>query len=165
SELLRLTEALQAAGRQIVLTSDRPPPDIADRDERLISRLSGGLVVDMGTPDYETRVAILRRKAEERGARFEPGVLETVAQAEVGNVRELMGALNRLVAFQAVNDTKINAETAKRILGLTGEGEAAARPGDGRGSAAKGGGGGGDEVGEFLAGGSGTGGRAGGAEA
>jgi chromosomal replication initiator protein DnaA len=151
SELLRLTEALQAAGRQIVLTSDRPPPDIADLDERLISRLSGGLVVDMGTPDYETRVAILRRKADERGARFEPGVLETVAQAEVGNVRELMGALNRLVAFQAVNDTKINAETAKQILGLTGEG--AATPGDGRGSAAKGGGGGGggDEFGEFLA--------------
>src|SRR5439155_1656495 len=100
SELLRLTEALQAAGRQIVLTSDRPPPDIADLDERLISRLSGGLVVDMGTPDYETRVAILRRKAEERGARFEPGVLETVAQAEVGNVRELMGALNRLEALR-----------------------------------------------------------------
>ena len=147
SELLRLTEALQEAGRQIVLTSDRPPPDIADLDERLISRLSGGLVVDMGTPDYETRVAILRRKAEERGARFEPGVLETVAQAEVGNVRELMGALNRLVAFQAVNDTKINAETAKQILGL---GEAAASPGDGRAPpAAKGGGG--DEFGEFLA--------------
>jgi len=155
SELLRLTEALQAAGRQIVLTSDRPPPDIADLDERLISRLSGGLVVDMGTPDYETRVAILRRKAEERGARFEPGVLETVAQAEFGNVRELMGALNRLVAFQAVNDTSINAETVKQILGLTGEGAAAAGAGDGRTSAAKGGGGreggGGDEFGEFLA--------------
>ena len=147
SELLRLTEALQAAGRQIVLTSDRPPPDIADLDERLISRLSGGLVVDMGTPDYETRVAILRRKAEERGARFEPGVLETVAQAEVGNVRELMGALNRLVAFQAVNDTKINAETAKQILGLVSEG--AAPPGGGRSAAAKSGGG--DEFGQFLA--------------
>ncbi len=147
SELLRLTEALQAAGRQIVLTSDRPPPDIADLDERLISRLSGGLVVDMGTPDYETRVAILRRKAEERGAQFEPGVLETVAQAEVGNVRELMGALNRLVAFQAVNDTKINAETAKQILGLV---EAAASPGDLRAPPATKGGGG-DEFGEFLA--------------
>ena len=147
SELLRLTEALQAAGRQIVLTSDCPPPDIADLDERLISRLSGGLVVDMGAPDYETRVAILRRKAEERGARFEPGVLETVAQAEVGNVRELMGALNRLVAFQAVNDTKINAETAKQILGLVSEG--AAPPGDGRSAAAKSGGG--DEFGQFLA--------------
>ena len=148
SELLRLTEALQEGGRQIVLTSDRPPPEIADLDERLISRLSGGLVVDMGPPEYETRVAILRRKAEERGARFEPGVLETVAQAEVANVRELMGALNRLVAFQAVNDTKINAETAKQILGLVAQG--AAQPGDGRAPAAAKGGGG-DEFGEFLA--------------
>jgi len=148
SELLRLTEALQEGGRQIVLTSDRPPPEIADLDERLISRLSGGLVVDMGPPDYETRVAILRRKADERGARFEPGVLETVAQAEVGNVRELMGALNRLVAFQAVNDTKINAETAKQILGLVGDG--AAQPGDARAPAAAKSGGG-DEFGEFLA--------------
>ncbi|HEX4574124.1 MAG TPA: DnaA/Hda family protein [Gemmatimonadales bacterium] len=125
SELLRLTEALQTAGRQIVLTSDRPPSEIADLDERLISRLSGGLVVDMAMPDYETRVAILRRKAEERGATFEPGVLETVAAAEFGNVRELMGALNRLVAFQAVNETSINAATAKQLLGL---GTAAAPP-------------------------------------
>ena len=151
SELLRLTEALQVAGHQIVLTSDRPPPEIADLDERLISRLSGGLVVDIGLPDYETRVAILRRKAEERGARFAPGVLETVAQAEAGNVRELMGGLNRLVAFQAVNDTTINAETAKQILGLT-SGAPTAAPGDGGGRAAGGGGAGaGDEFGEFLA--------------
>ena len=149
SELLRLTEALQVAGHQIVLTSDRPPPEIADLDERLISRLSGGLVVDIGLPDYETRVAILRRKAEERGARFAPGVLETVAQAEAGNVRELMGGLNRLVAFQAVNDTTINAETAKQILGLTSSAPAGA-PGDGGGRAG-GGGGAGDEFGEFLA--------------
>ncbi|HEY6808593.1 MAG TPA: DnaA/Hda family protein, partial [Gemmatimonadales bacterium] len=85
SELLRLTEALQAAGHQVVLTSDRPPAEIADLDERLISRFSGGLVVDMGMPDYETRVAILRRKAEERGATFQPGVLETVAGAEFAN--------------------------------------------------------------------------------
>lgn len=149
SELLRLTEALQVAGHQIVLTSDRPPPEIADLDERLISRLSGGLVVDIGLPDYETRVAILRRKAEERGARFAPGVLETVAQAEAGNVRELMGGLNRLVAFQAVNDTTINAETAKQILGLT-SGAPAAAPGDGSGRAASKPAGE-DEFGEFLA--------------
>src|SRR5205823_1709703 len=93
------------------------------------------------------RVAILRRKSEERGARFEPGVLEAVAQAEVGNVRELMGALNRLVAFQAVNDTSINAETVKRILGLASEGAGSASPGDGRTPAAKGGGGGGGGAG------------------
>ncbi len=118
SELLRLTEALQTAGRQIVLTSDRTPAEIADLDERLISRFSGGLVVDIGAPDYETRVAILRRKAEERGADFQPGVLETVAASQFTNVRELMGVLNRLVAYQAVNETPLNAEAAKALLGL-----------------------------------------------
>ncbi|OLC02376.1 MAG: hypothetical protein AUH45_08770 [Gemmatimonadetes bacterium 13_1_40CM_69_22] len=146
SELLRLTEALQGAGHQIVLTSDRPPPEIADLDERLISRLSGGLVVDMGVPDYETRVAILRRKAEERGTSFQPGVLETVAGLEFANVRELMGALNRLVAFQAVNDQPINAEATKQLLSAAAAAARAAAPvapGVSSGS--------GDEFGAFLA--------------
>jgi chromosomal replication initiator protein len=119
TELLRLTEALQQSGHQIVLASDRPPAEIADLDERLISRFSGGLVVDMGIPDYETRVAILRRKAEERGSKFQPGVLEAVAKVEYPNVRELMGALNRLIAFQAVNDTPMNAEAASKVLGIS----------------------------------------------
>jgi len=118
AELLRLTEALQQSGHQIVLASDRPPAEIADLDERLISRFSGGLVVDMGIPDYETRVAILRRKADERGSKFQPGVLEAVARVEYPNVRELMGALNRLIAFQAVNDMPINAEAASKVLGI-----------------------------------------------
>ncbi|HYU00236.1 MAG TPA: DnaA/Hda family protein [Gemmatimonadales bacterium] len=146
SELLRLTEALQGAGHQIVLTSDRPPPEIADLDERLISRLSGGLVVDIGVPDYETRVAILRRKAEERGTSFQPGVLETVAGLEFANVRELMGALNRLVAFQAVNDQPINAEATKQLLSAAAAAARAAAPvapGVSPGS--------GDEFGAFLA--------------
>src|SRR3989442_1864742 len=128
SELLRLTEVLQVAGHQIVLTSDRRTGEVADLDERLISRLSGGLVVDIGPPDYETRVAILRRKAEERAARFAPGVLETVAGAAFDNVRELMGALNRLVAYQAVNETQINAATAKQLLGLKAEAAVPAGP-------------------------------------
>jgi chromosomal replication initiator protein len=128
AELLRLTEALQQSGHQIVLASDRPPAEIADLDERLISRFSGGLVVDMGVPDYETRVAILRRKAEERGSKFQPGVLETVAKVEYPNVRELMGALNRLVAFQAVNDTPINAEAASKVLGIPTTSSTAASP-------------------------------------
>lgn len=151
SELLRLTEALQEAGHQLVLTSDRPPSEIADLDERLISRLSGGLVVDIGSPDYETRVAILRRKAEERGTRFEPGVLETVAGAEFGNVRELMGALNRLVAFQALHDTTINATTANEILGLAAGVGAAGRKASAAADAKAGAGAGADEFGEFLA--------------
>jgi chromosomal replication initiator protein len=128
AELLRLTEALQQAGHQIVLASDRPPSEIADLDERLISRFSGGLVVDMGIPDYETRVAILRRKAEERGTAFQPGVLEAVAKSEFPNVRELMGALNRIIAYQAVNDSPINAETVKQVLGLPVAAAAAASP-------------------------------------
>jgi len=118
TELLRLSEALQTAGRQIVLTSDRPPAEIAALDERLISRFSGGLVVDIGMPDYETRVAILRRKAEERGAEFPPGVLETVAAAEFANVRELMGVLNRLVAYSAVNEAPLTSESTQALLGL-----------------------------------------------
>ena len=116
AELLRLTEALLSAGHQIVLASDRPPNEIADLDERLISRFSGGLVVDMGPPDYETRVAILRRKAEERGVTFAPGVLDAAASLELSNVRELMGALNRLVAYQAVSDATITPETAREML-------------------------------------------------
>ena len=149
AELLRLTEALQQAGHQIVLTSDRPPAEIADLDERLISRFSGGLVVDIGTPDYETRVAILRRKAEERGARFQPGVLETAAGVEFPNVRELMGALNRLVAYQAVNETAINAETARQVLGVAGAGVTAASSTAGASTAA-GGAPGADEFSQFL---------------
>jgi len=146
SELLRLTEALQVAAHQIVLTSDRPPGEIADLDERLISRFSGGLVVDIGPPDYETRVAILRRKAEERAARFAPGVLETVAGAAFDNVRELMGALNRLVAYQAVNETQINAATAKQLLGLKAEAAVPTGAAVARGAAPAG-----DEFGQFLA--------------
>ena len=79
TELLRLTDALQTANRQIVLTSDRPPAEIEALDERLIRRFAGGLIIDVAAPDYETRVAILRRKAEERRATFGAGVLEAVA--------------------------------------------------------------------------------------
>ncbi len=156
AELLRLTEALQAAGRQIVLTSDRPPAEIADLDERLISRFSGGLVVDIGPPDYETRVAILRRKAEERGARLPPGVLEAVAEAPFGNVRELMGALNRLVAHQAVSETPLDPATARRILGLAEPAPPGVAPAEvagaaGAAAAAPAAPASGDEFGDFLA--------------
>jgi chromosomal replication initiator protein DnaA len=72
----------------------------------------------MGVPDYETRVAILRRKAEGRGIAFQPGVLETIAKIEFPNVRELMGALNRVVAFQAVHDSPVNEEAVRKVLGV-----------------------------------------------
>jgi chromosomal replication initiator protein len=117
SELLRLTDTLQSANRQIVLTSDRPPAEIEALDERLIRRFAGGLVIDVSAPDYETRVAILRRKAEERRAKFVDGVLEEVASLPIDNVRELLGALNRLVAFQAVSETPLRPAQARALAG------------------------------------------------
>ena len=126
SELLRLTDALQAANRQIVLTSDRPPAEIEALDERLIRRFAGGLVIDVAAPDYETRVAILRRKAEERRATFGDGVLEAVAGLAIDNVRELLGALNRLVAFQAVSDAPLTPEQARRMIGGVADPQASA---------------------------------------
>ena len=101
-ELLKLFERMQTQGRQIVLTSDRPPSEIGDVDERLVSRLSGGLIVDVAAPDFETRVAILRANCLERKLTFKDGMLEELARFEFNNVRELQGALNRLVAHQAV---------------------------------------------------------------
>ena len=130
AELLRLTDALQTTNRQIVLTSDRPPAEIEALDERLIRRFAGGLIIDVSAPDYETRVAILRRKAEERRASFSDGVLEAVASLEIDNVRELLGALNRLVAFQAVNEKPITPAHARELIGGAAErsdGGAAAR--------------------------------------
>jgi chromosomal replication initiator protein len=117
AELLRLSDALQTTNRQIVLTSDRPPAEIEALDERLIRRFAGGLVIDIAAPDYETRVAILRRKADERRASFGEGVLEAVGSLVIDNVRELLGALNRLVAFQAVSDTPLQPAQARALAG------------------------------------------------
>jgi chromosomal replication initiator protein len=125
AELLRLTDALQTANRQIVLTSDRPPAEIEALDERLIRRFAGGLIIDVAAPDYETRVAILRRKAEERRATFGEGVLEAVAGLNIDNVRELLGALNRMIAHQAVGDAPLDPAEARELIG----GKAAGRDG------------------------------------
>jgi chromosomal replication initiation ATPase DnaA len=119
AELLRLIDALQTSNRQIVLTSDRPPAEIEALDERLVRRFAGGLIIDVAAPDYETRVAILRRKAEERRASFADGVLEAVAGLGIDNVRELLGALNRLVAHQAVGDRPLDPEHARALIGGT----------------------------------------------
>ena len=101
----------------MVLTSDRPPSEIGDLDERLITRLTGGLVVDVGSPDYETRVAILRSKCEERGVVFEAGVLDEVARINFTNVRELQGALNRLIACQTLEEAPVTARSVRELLG------------------------------------------------
>lgn len=133
AEMLRLFDALQRAGTQIVFTSDRPPSEIADLDERLITRFSGGLVVDVAAPDYETRMAILRMWCDQRSLRFEQGVLEAVARIGFGNVRELQGALNRLIACQTLAGTPVTPGSVRALLGARAEVAAAAGTGGGFG--------------------------------
>ncbi len=116
TELLRLLPMLQAGGKQIVLASLDAPTDIQGVDPRLASLLSSGLVVDINPPNVRTRLSILRDWADERGATFEEGVLETVAAAQIANVRELVTLLNRLVALEAVGDKRLTADAARALL-------------------------------------------------
>lgn len=117
SELLRLFNLMQGKGRQLVMTSDRPPAEIPDVDQRLLSRLSGGLIVDVGAPDYEMRLAILRNACAERELTFDDGVLEETSRLPFGNVRELKGALNRLSAFQQLDGRAVQPDDVRAVLG------------------------------------------------
>ncbi len=117
-ELLRILDVMLAGQRQVVMTSDRAPSEIESLDNRLLTRFAGGLVLDIAQPDYETRMAILQRKAEERGASFPEGVLEAVAALGIESVRELLGALNKLVAYQAANDEPLTASQVPQLVGM-----------------------------------------------
>jgi chromosomal replication initiator protein len=114
---LRALDTLTARGAQVVLASDRPPSEIDDLDARLLSRFSGGLIVDIGVPDYETRVAIMRKKAEERGTTLGPGVAEAMARFRFANVRELQGALNRVLAIQELEGRPVSVDDLSVIMG------------------------------------------------
>jgi len=115
--LLRMLDTLTGRGAQVVLASDRPPAEINGLDARLLSRFSGGLIVDIGLPDYETRVAIMRRKVEERRARLAEGVAEALARFPFQNVRELQGALNRLLAIQELEERLVRVADLGAVLG------------------------------------------------
>ena len=117
-ELLRLFNVLQGRGTQIVMTSDRPPDEITDVTDRLLTRLTGGLIVDVGIPDYETRVAILQKLQAERASRFRDGVLEELARVDFSNIRELQGGLNRLLAHQGMTDAAIGVSDVRRLVGV-----------------------------------------------
>ncbi|MBA3917476.1 MAG: hypothetical protein C0516_02685 [Gemmatimonas sp.] len=117
TELLRLLNVLLQGGQQLVLTSDRQPADIPDVDERLLSRLAGGLVVDVGAPDFEMRLAILRNVSQDRSVSFADGVLDAVARMPFGNVRELKGALNKLSAYQQLEGTPVSVGDVRAVLG------------------------------------------------
>jgi chromosomal replication initiator protein len=99
-----------------VLTSDKPPKELKNIEERLISRFQWGLVVDIQQPDFETRQAILQRKAEENGLELPGEIFEFMATHITSNIRELEGALIRLLAHASLNGEDITLDLAKKLL-------------------------------------------------
>ncbi len=108
--------ALHQEGKQIVLTADRPPKDILGLEERLLSRFSWGLVADIQPPSLETRVAILQKKAESDGVTVPNDVLTYIADSITSNVRELEGALVRLVAYASLRKKELTMSLAQDVL-------------------------------------------------
>lgn len=116
-EFFHTFNALYDVGKQIVLSSDRPPKSIQTLEERLRSRFEGGMVADISYPDLETRIAILKSKAGEKGVGLSEEIFEYIAQNIKKNVRELEGALNRLIAANyQLNQKELNLNDAKNIL-------------------------------------------------
>jgi chromosomal replication initiator protein len=107
---------LHQANKQIVLTSDRPPKSIPALEKRLLSRFEWGMIADIGQPDVETRVAILEKKCREKNYSLEKEILHYIATNIQSNIRELEGALNRLIAYHEFNNYKPTIDTAKSIL-------------------------------------------------
>jgi chromosomal replication initiator protein len=116
-EFFHVFNALYEAGKQIVVTADRVPGDMQGMEERLTSRLNWGLVADVKAPDLETRVAILRQKAEREGIDIADDVSLHVASLIRSNVRELEGALVRVSTFAALKGAEITADFATSVLG------------------------------------------------
>ncbi len=103
--------------KQIIVSSDRPPKEIARLEERLVSRFNWGLVVDIQLPDFETRVAILEKKLEkDPSIRIEPEVIHFIAKNITTNIRELEGALVRIIAYSSIESKPISLSLAKEIL-------------------------------------------------
>jgi chromosomal replication initiator protein len=116
-EFFHTFNSLYEAGSQIVMSSDRPPRDIATLEERLRSRFEWGLITDIQPPDLETRIAILRKKVKTDGIHVpEPEVLTFIASRVSTNIRELEGALTRVVAFSSLTGRAMSVELAQDVL-------------------------------------------------
>ena len=115
-EFFHTFNALHQQNKQIVISSDRPPKAIPALENRLISRFEWGMIADVGQPDFETRVAILDAKCQEKGLSFAKEIITTIANAAQSNVRELEGALNRIVAHHQLNNTAPTVESVRSIL-------------------------------------------------
>jgi chromosomal replication initiator protein len=108
--------ALYNLGKQIVLTSDRPPKEIKGLEERLLSRFSCGLMTDLQAPDLENRTAILYKKIESEGSSLPDDVLRFIAGKVTTNIRELEGALIRILAYSSLKKVRVDLELARKVL-------------------------------------------------
>lgn len=115
-EFFHTFNALHQMNRQIVVTSDRPPKAIPALEARITSRFEWGMIADIGSPDYETRTAILEAKCKGKNYRLGQDVLQFVAANVQSNVRELEGALNRIIAYHQLNNTAPTLESTKVLL-------------------------------------------------
>lgn len=116
-EFFHTFNTLHQANKQIILSSDRPPKEILTVEERLRSRLGGGMAIDMQIPDFETRCAIIQTKAQSHGVELEPEVVDFLANHVPNNIRELEGALNQLLAFCEVRGLEPDIQVTTGLLG------------------------------------------------
>ena len=116
-EFFHTFNALYEAGKQIVITSDRPPRELKELEERLRTRFGQGVVVDISRPDLETRIAILRKQVKWEGFQIaEPEVLEWIASRVTTNIRELYGALTRAVSYASIQGSEVTLDVTKEAL-------------------------------------------------
>ncbi|GJQ62029.1 MAG: chromosomal replication initiator protein DnaA [Melioribacteraceae bacterium] len=107
---------LHQSGKQIILSSDKPPKDLKGLNERLISRFQWGLTTDIQPPDFETRIAILKNKSESFGIQLSGDILEYIAHNITSNIRELEGCLIKLLANSSLSSKEINLELVKKTV-------------------------------------------------
>lgn len=115
-EFFHTFNALYEANKQIIVSSDKPPKEITTLEERLRSRFEWGLIADIQTPDLETRIAILRKKAQLEGLDVPNDVMVFIADNIASNIRELEGALNRVIAYSSLTENTVTVEMANEAL-------------------------------------------------
>ena len=115
-EFFHTFNALHSSGKQIVLSSDKPPKKMETLEERFRSRFEWGLITDIQPPDYETRMAILMKNAESCDKYIDPKIIEYIATNIVSNIRELEGAFNKIIAYAKLNNVELTLQSAEEAL-------------------------------------------------